>query len=178
MASITITPVGLGASISGLESLRRASRTPMMQMLGAEQVANIRDRVEQRKSHTDATYSASKRAQRDGGTTLEDTGAMLAAMRASNWTESSVTVGFGSALEMKKAIWNQEGTRGFTVARGKAFPITESGGSKKVIAWSRKKSATPPRPFFGVSPNDAAKLMTKANDAFLKIIEKAGLKHG
>lgn len=173
MGSFKLTQSGLGATIKGLESLRNdAERSKMMSYLGAEQVLHIKDRTRKLQSHTDTSFPASK-TKRNGksSTTLWDTGNMMKAMGVTAFTASKATISFAGAAEMKKAVWNQNGTKEFTVAKGKAFPI-EINGKK---TFRRHKAATPPRPFFGVSPNDMKKLMEKANGAFLGIIKKAGL---
>lgn len=135
----------------------------LMARLAAQQVTNIKERVNIRRGKSDGMYSASKRAMRDSGQTLQDRGHMINSLRAYGVTNNEAHVGFGSALEGKKALWAQEGTRAHRVEpkvkKALRFKVAPGRG-KKSFAFSKGHDVpgTPPRPFFGVSPRDEAKL--------------------
>lgn len=173
--AVRVTMTGHEQIWRKLMTLPTSARRELAKELGAQQVQNIKDRVAERRSIHGTTYRASLRAERENGQTLIDTGAMMKAMGVRNYTADEVLIGFGSALEAMKAIWAQYGTRAFTLAKGKAFPIMKNGGSKKIIAWARSKSATPPRPFFGASRNDIEKLIFHAQKFYRDTVRLLGL---
>lgn len=143
-----------------LDAMSRIDRKALAADLGATLVGRIKDRVARGEDVHGKRLEPSKRAQRDRGQTLVDTGAMLMDLGTRRVNEHGCTVGFGSVIEAKKAIWANKGTRAhlITAKTTKALMFETSAATGRGTAYAFAPHVhhpgTPKRTFFGISMGD------------------------
>jgi len=141
MLDFNIEFKGKGLVLRQLEKLKDGlERRKVLGAIAEEAWSLIKTRTLAGDDENDRALIPSRRVKLHGGQTLNDQGHMLGALKVLSLSSDRAVIGFGSALENKKAWWAQDGTK------------TKKGGVK-----------SPKRPFFGVSPKDARELTTYAN---------------
>lgn len=180
MIGLNVTFKGKGLVLRQLEALKSGiERTKILRQVAASAVDLIKTRTLDGKDENDRSLKQSKRAQRDGGQTLSDRGHMLGSMRVLSASSSRAVIGFGSALEAKKAWWAQDGTKAHPLAPKGKSPLAwkPGGGRAKGGLWAYSRGhmhpGTPPRPFFGISPRDERKLQTECNRLLAEALDHA-----
>jgi phage gpG-like protein len=179
MIDINVKWEGKGAVLRQLDAIKSGiERTKVLAKIAASAVDLIKTRTLAGKDENDGRLIPSRRAQRDGGQTLSDKGHMLGAMKVLSVTSDKAVIGFGASFEAKKAWWAQAGTKPHWIgpAAARALAWKPGGGRAKGGIWwfsrGHMHPGTPPRPFFGISPNDARELQAECNRLLAEALDR------
>jgi len=160
MLEFSVQFKGQGAVLSQLKKIKSGlERTKVLRLLAVEARNLIKNRTLDGLDENDRALIPSRRVKLHGGQTLSDKGHMLGVARVQgsmdmlNVNANRAVIGFGSALENKKAWWAHGGTK------------TKKGGVK-----------SPRRPFFGISPANERDLQTECNQIMAETLAAAGVK--
>ncbi len=179
MISFNVEFKGQGLVLRQLDAIKSGiERMKVLRALARSAVDLIKTRTLEGKDENDGRLIPSKRAQRESGQTLSDKGHMLGAMKVLSVTKDRAVIGFGAALEARKAWWAQKGTKRHWISpqTAKALGWKPGGGRGRGGEWwfsrGHMHPGTPPRPFFGISPSDERELVKECSALVAEALDR------